>query len=246
VPEYLGSGDWLRAAERARQPNPDSAAFAAFPFVEVFRRSASVLMVPVYVGGLIATVAALRGGGRLRLLIAAIASVLMVAVALMTEGGFAGNLRYVALPAALVCVLAGAGWVDVARAARTRWGPRLAAVVVVAIAALSAPFVAADVSALRHQWDLVHEEADFYGPNLQAAIAKAGGEDAIKACGDVFTGPFQVQALAWYLHLHGNELRIFPFGAGTMMAPRYSHLSRDPRYPRVTETRKWIVGSSCG
>ena len=40
----------LRAAERARQPNPDSAAFAASPFLEVFRRSASILTVPVYVG----------------------------------------------------------------------------------------------------------------------------------------------------------------------------------------------------
>ena len=42
----------------------------------------------------------------------------MVVVALMTQAGFAGNLRYVALPAALVCVLAGAGWVGVIRAAR--------------------------------------------------------------------------------------------------------------------------------
>ena len=29
----------------------------------------------------------------------------------MTQAGFAGNLRYIALPAAFVCVLAGAGWV---------------------------------------------------------------------------------------------------------------------------------------
>ena len=54
VPEYLGSGDFLRAAARARQPNPDSAAFAAHPFIEVFSRSASVLTPPVYVGGVIA------------------------------------------------------------------------------------------------------------------------------------------------------------------------------------------------
>ena len=40
---------------------------------------------------------------------AAIGTVLMIAVAGMTQAGFAGNLRYVALPAALVCVLAGAG-----------------------------------------------------------------------------------------------------------------------------------------
>ena len=46
VPEYLGSGDFLRAANRARQPNPDSAAFADFPFLEVFHRSASVLTDP--------------------------------------------------------------------------------------------------------------------------------------------------------------------------------------------------------
>ena len=47
------------------------------------------------------------------LALAAMAAILMVAVALMTEAGFAGNLRYVALPAAFVCVLAGAGWVAV-------------------------------------------------------------------------------------------------------------------------------------
>ena len=54
LPEYLGSGDWLRAASRARDPNPDSAAFADSPFVEVFTRSAAILSVPVYVGALIA------------------------------------------------------------------------------------------------------------------------------------------------------------------------------------------------
>ena len=47
VPEYLGSGDFLRAAARAREPNPDSAAFADFPFAETFRRSGSVLMAPI-------------------------------------------------------------------------------------------------------------------------------------------------------------------------------------------------------
>ena len=117
VPEYLGSGDFLRAANRARQPNPDSAAFAAHPFIEVFNRSASVLSLPVYVGGLIAVAVAVRSAATaLHLAMAAISTVLMVAVAGMTQAGFAGNLRYVALPAALVCVLAGAGWVWLVRA----------------------------------------------------------------------------------------------------------------------------------
>jgi hypothetical protein len=250
VPEYLGSGDWLRAAERARQPNPDSAAFAAFPTLEVFIRSASVLSVPVYVGGTIATLLALRvwlqhRRGSLTLLLAAISTVLMVAVALMTEAGFAGNLRYVALPAALVCVLAGAGWVEVVRRARRRWGARGAAAVVAGLVAVAAPFIAADYSALDYQWNRQLREADLYGPNLRAAIAKAGGEDPIKACGEVFTGIFQVPSVAWYLHLHHNQVQIFPFGQGTTLATRYSALSVDPRYPTVTQTNKWLIGTSC-
>ena len=63
VPEYLGSGSLLRAAERALQPNPDSAAFAASPFLEVFRRSASVLSAPVYAGALIGVVSVAREHG---------------------------------------------------------------------------------------------------------------------------------------------------------------------------------------
>ena len=89
----------------------------------MFARSAAILSFPVYVGAVIAVVVAWRGG-------ATACSwrwppwptILMVAVALMTEGGFAGNLRYVALPAAFVCVLAGAGWVEVVRGVSRRWG----------------------------------------------------------------------------------------------------------------------------
>ncbi len=251
LPEYLGSGDWLRAASRARDPDPDSAAFADSPSVEVFVRSAAILSGPVYVGAALATAAAAvawrrhRRGG-LRLALAAISTILMVAVALMTEGGFAGNLRYVALPAALVCVLAGAGWVELVRGARGRWGARGALATAVLVMAAWTPFVANDWSTLRFHWDLVEKEADFYGPNLRAVIAKAGGDERIKACGQVFAGRFQVQAVAWYLHLPGRDVNIFPFGPGTTLAQGGSLLAADPRYPEVTRTRKWTVGSSCG
>jgi hypothetical protein len=245
LPEYLGSGDWLRAASRARDANPDSAAFASFPFAEVFRRSEKVLSVPVYVGAVIATAMALYRRDTLRIALAATATILMVAVALMTQAGFAGNLRYVALPAALVCVLAGAGWVELVRGARHRWGAVVAGAAAALVIAVSAPFVVHDYNTLRTDWDLVLKEAEFYGPNLRAVIAKAGGEDKIKSCGEVFSGPFQVQAVAWYLHLHGNEVGIFPFGPGTVLSQGASHLSVDPRYPEITKTRHWIVGSSC-
>ena len=88
--------------------------------MEVFRRSAAVLSAPVYVGAVIAVASRCGGATALQLALAAMATILMIAVAAMTEGGFAGNLRYVALPAALVCVLAGAGWVDLVRLPRRR------------------------------------------------------------------------------------------------------------------------------
>jgi Glycosyltransferase family 87 len=237
LPEYLGSGDWLRAASRALDPNPDSAAFADSPFVEVFDRSEAILSLPIYVGAVIAVVIAWRKRDRVPLALAAMAAILMVAVALMTEAGFAGNLRYVALPAAFLCVLAGAGWVAVVR----RWGV-VAAVVLVAA---SAPYVVADVDKLRYDWGLVEYEANFYGPNVKALIAKAGGEQRIKSCGKVFTGNFQVPVVAWRLHIHLDEAEIFPFGPGTALSMGATPLSVDPRYPIYTKTRHWLAGSTC-
>ena len=249
VPEYLGSGSALRAAERARQPNPDSAAFAASPFLEVFRRSSSILTVPVYLGAVAAVAIAWRRRrerfAAVVFTLGAISTALMVAVALMTEGGFAGNLRYVALPAAMVCVLAGAGWVCLVRAVRSRRGRGMALALAIAVAALFAPYLATDADELELAMRRVDVEADLYGANLKAMIAKAGGEAAIKACGPVYTGPFQTQAVAWYLHLHENEVSIFPVPPGTVIAPHYTSHAKDPRFPMVTKTSRWMVGSSC-
>ena len=249
LPEYLGSGSLLRAAERARQPNPDSAAFAASPFLEVFRRSASVLTVPVYAGAVVAVLLAVRRRRETYAVVvvtlAALSTTLMVAVALMTEAGFAGNLRYVALPAAMVCVLAGAGWVGLFELLRARASLVAAGVLAALALAASAPSVIDDVRSLDTSLDRVASESDLYGANLEAMIAKAGGEKALKACGPVYTGAFQTQAVAWYLHLHETEVIIFPFPPGTMIAPHFTANARDSRFPKVTETTRWMVGSTC-
>jgi hypothetical protein len=244
VPEYLGSGDFLRAAARARKPNPDSAAFAAHPFIEVFNRSASVLSIPIYVGGLIAFAVAVARRNGLYLAMAAIATVLMVAVAGMTQVGFAGNLRYVALPAALVCVLAGAGWVWLVKATHHRFGTVAATVLAVALAAAAFPFVRADVHELDYNGQQIKSEADLYG-TVKDAIKAGGGEAKLKACGPVYTGAFQTQAVAWYMHLHEMQSEIFAFPPGTTIAPAFSYLSRDPRFPVIARTHKWVIGSSC-
>jgi hypothetical protein len=250
VPEYLGSGDFMRAASRAREPNPDSAAFADIPFLETFRRSASVLMVPLLLGAVIALVRGVGVGGgiqsrdRLRLSLGAIAAALMVAVAAMTQAGFAGNLRYVALPAALVCVLAGAGWADLVRdAARRRgrgWGVALAA----ALAAAATPFVVADIDKLTFDLDVVRAESELYD-RLPAIVAKSGGAEALLRCGPVYAPPFEVQAVAWAMHVHSSQVGIFASPPGTVLAGHFSALGHDPRFPEINKNRRWFVGRNC-
>lgn len=233
VPEWIGSGNLLRAADRARAPNPDSPAFAAHPFLEVFDRSSTVVAIPVLAGAAVAVVLLRRN--RLLMTLAACAAVLMVAVALMTEAGFAGNLRYVALPAALVCVLAGAGWAAVAR-----HGPVPAVLCLLAVA----PFAPGLAVEMRDDFRSMRSEATFEG-SLVSAIDAAGGRARVNSCGGVFTGRFQVPVLAWHLGRHIEEVEIFAFPPGYTVAGRFTPLSRDPRFAKVAETRKWIVGRNC-
>jgi hypothetical protein len=244
VPEYLGSGDFFRAASRAREPNPDSAAFADFPFAETFRRSGSVLMIPLLLGAVIALGRAWLDRDRLRLALGAIAAALMVAVAAMTQAGFAGNLRYVALPAALVCVLAGAGWVDLVRDAGRRFGRTAGTVLAVALAAAAAPFVVADVDKLTFDLDVVRAESELYD-RLPPIVAKSGGAEALLRCGPVYAPPFEVQAVAWAMHVHSSQVGIFASPPGTVLAGHFSALGHDPRFPEINKNRRWYVGRNC-
>jgi hypothetical protein len=146
----------------------------------------------------------------------------------------------------MVCILAGAGWVWLVRFAGERWGPRASAALAAAVVIFFVPFTVSDIRELDRGFTLIRLEADLYGANLKAVIAKAGGEERLKSCGEVYTGPFQTQAVAWYLHLHETDVSIFPMPPGTVIAPHYVYAARDPRFPVMTITSKWMVGSSCG
>ena len=248
-PEWWGSGNPLRASDRARQPNPDSAAFADSPFLEVFRRSWYVLMPPVLVGAVLGLAFRPRG---LRLGLAAGAAVLMVMVAAMTQAGYAGNLRYVALPAALLCALAGAGWVDLVRRAHARAGRAAAAAAVAVVVAATLPVTIHDAGVFAEDLRLTRDEAELYG-DLDAAIAAVGGPARARACGTVFTGRFDTVPLAWRLGTRIDGVSIFPAAPGIVFAarrfsltrPQPSALSRDPRYRTVAGSRHWIVRARC-
>jgi hypothetical protein len=248
LPEWWGSGDILRAAARARQPNPDSAAFASWPFVEVFRRSFPILMPPVLLGAAIALGRAWRdrrtGGGKLRLALGAVAGVLMLGVAAMTQAGFAGNLRYVALPAALIAVLGGAGWVELVRSTGRRFGMVAAVALALVVAVAFVPFINHEHQRLDYDWQLIEQESALYG-DLPLAISEAGGRDHILRCGSIYAGPFDVQAMAWHMHVHGEQVEIFAFPPGTLITGHTRALSVDPRFPVIARTSQWVIRSTC-
>ncbi len=229
LPEYLGSGDFFRAAARAREPNLDSPAFAERPFLAVMEQSAGILTLPIYVGAAIAIGIAVRRRDRSTLALGAAVVTLMVAVGLMTEAGFAGNLRYVVLPAAFACLLAGAGWVALGRVAPV--------VAIAAVAVLAAPDFRDDMRSVRSEWDFERRLAD--------TIDLMGGPRVLNACGSVYTGRFQVPSVAWHLHRHQRDVEIFPFPPGWVLAPRGTRLAEDPRFEHVRSTVKWIVRRNC-
>jgi hypothetical protein len=215
LPEWWGSGDLLRAAHRAQNPRADSPAFAENPIRAVLEQFASMLTPVVWVGlaALLLAIAARRVPGRRELVVAgvlAVGALLWVAeVAVMTsDGGFSGNIRYLVMPAAVLCVLAGAGVGWLARALlgrRAVAGPAAVVLAVAAGAVFAAPAVHRvpdDVRAITFQARL--------NDGLATAVARAGGAERLRACGDLYTGPFQVPVVAWNLRVHTTQVNLVP------------------------------------
>lgn len=224
VPEYIGSGDFLRAASRAREPVANSPAQADRPFLAVFENSHSALSIPVYAGALLAVgFAAVRFRRRREdgpvLAIAAIACALMIIVAVFAEIGFTGNLRYVTLPAALVCVLAGIGWSRLLGALRARFGMAVAVGAGIVALGASAAFLVSDARRFGDEMDMMRSAARL-SETLPAAIERAGGEAAVKRCGPVSTTPLQTQIVAWLLHMQQAQVGAPPQPVGTRFHPR--------------------------
>jgi hypothetical protein len=248
VPEWLGSGDPMRAASRARVPNLDSPAYADFPALEVIRQSLAMVPLVVGAGAAAALASALRRrtGAHDYMVVAfgVSAAALLLAVAAMTEGGFSGNVRYVLLPIAFVCVLAAIGWVETVRVVHGRLGP----VAAVGLAALGlaglASSGAAEVPDLQSQWRAARAEASL-DRDLPSIIDRAGGEARLRACGMAYTTRFHVPAVAWELHRHIDDVEIFPFAPGAAIAPRHSALSRDRRFTIVARSERWVAALGC-
>jgi hypothetical protein len=219
LPEWWGSGDPFRAGTRANNPNPGSPAYAAHPFLDLASRFRKVVIAPVKVGIIIAAGYAAvewykrrREGLTLVVFAGGVAWFLLIAG--MTEAGFAGNQRYLILATAAAAVLGGIGAARVlqgidALGARLftspRAGPAAAVTAFVLAVGISTPFIVEKANNTnRVLGGLRHEALVFH--NLRATINAAGGRERLRTCGGVFSGPFQIEMVAYLLHIHGIQV----------------------------------------
>jgi hypothetical protein len=259
LPELWGSGNLLRAAERANNPNPGSPAFAAVPSLAVLGDFARALG-PLAIAGLILAPLAARSrsadseGRRGVALLGALAVGWLGLVAVMTELGFAGNLRYLFLPMGFVAIVAGAGiawaagWLAAGR--DTARGRRIVALGACAVAAATLALTAA--LELPDEAELVAYEAQLR-EELPVAFEQAGGPRALLDCGEVAVNPFMVPWAAWELEVPVRRLVLETGGPGTVIRGRYRP-DADPLpapgvlgdAPVLGRTELWEVTGTCG
>jgi hypothetical protein len=251
LPELWGSGDLLRAAHRAHNPRANSAAFAEDPIGEVVRQFGTMLTAALWVGlgGLAATMLLRRAPGRReqRIVVAlALATAVLVGeVAVMTNDGFSGNTRYMILPAAIVCVLAGTGIGWVVRAVTPRVaasGLLIGAVSVAAAVGFAAPSV--------QRLDAVRASIEYQArltDGLAGTVARAGGRHRLLACGTPYTGAFQVPVVAWQLHVHTTQVRSASApGDAPPRAPAVAFRSRTTTTSRLAVPGIQTLGGEAG
>jgi hypothetical protein len=200
VPEWIGSGQPLRALSRSTEVDTTSYAGGVEPVDQVLRDARDAIVVPLLAGIAIALAVALRRPRRWDVLLATGVGAAWVGLVVSSVArGLAGSPRYLMGGTALLAVVGAVGW-GLAAGALVRRGWRipgaLVGLVAVALAAVALPDrVDQAQDAARRTVRQSEAEAD-----LPAAVAAAGGRARVVRCGDPATGRFKSPVLAWLLH----------------------------------------------
>jgi hypothetical protein len=262
LPEWWGSGDLLRAAHRAKDVNPGAPTYADNPAREVLHDAGGMLTGPLMVGLLAVAILVMVRRDRAVAFLIALSVCWLGLVAYMTQDGFSGNQRYLIAPVALLIVLggAGAGWGlerlialagRVVPALRVGGHPARALVLVAAVAVgigFAAPSFqrfAPSMRSLEYQADLADE--------VPGLVAAAGGADALKRCGNAYTGPFLVPVVAWNLHVHTRAVQLVPQRPAVVFRVKTTGHSRPvPSLGAVGDEttaatgQRWRIVTACG
>jgi len=161
----------------------------------VLHRLTDAIVLPALALSVVGIVAAWRARIIRPLVVAAVAIAWLGIVAVMAQRGYPGSRRYLAGPAALLAVLAGAGLAVTVAAVHDRRG-RLALAGAIAILVLVAAFptVRSNARLISTARGEQRTKAD-----LRKAVTLAGGARAVRAAGRPAVNPYMQTALAWDL-----------------------------------------------
>jgi hypothetical protein len=263
IPEKIGSGAYLRAATRANEPNPDSAAFAASPTLEVLGSMGNLMLwlpaislaLTLALGlwmwrrdpeGQLVPREALRVAGLLALW--ALAWVAIVAA--MTEGGYAGNPRYLAAPLGLLVAVAMGGLAWLCRVLALRdWAPlaELAVIGGVLVIALNG-----STRLPQRSQELLWQATNRI--ELRELHGQAAVQAATRNCQPLLTHPLMIPPVAWTWHRHVDDVEFKPEGGGGtfIIGRNIARSAALPGVPRevnttvVARTSQISVVKSCG
>jgi len=247
VPEWLGSGDLFRSAERARIPNPGQPALADVPALASLVQAARSLLWPLWLGVAALGVVGWRSerASRAALVPAGVGLAWIAIVAAMAQfGGFSGEPRYALPGMALIAISGGVGLVTAGHPSARR--PMiLAAIGLVAIAA-GGPIERLDrlPDAQRYAWEL--------STDLRDAVAAAGGRDAVLACGTPYVGPLRGPMFAYALDVPKPSVEpdLPPASPGMAFRSRRTkgmevEPTASPGFETIARTERWEVTRSC-
>jgi hypothetical protein len=195
--------------------------------------ASNILMIPVQIAAVVGIFFAWRRRRKEALVLAAGAVALILIVAAMVELGYGGSPRFLFPAAGLVCVLAGYGVAEAARAAGGGWK---SALVVALVVAATVPLFVTRVGTFGDRADDIELRADLQD-HLDEAVDAAGGGDKLRSLGHARINPSFAHQLAWDLELPMGEVGplIYPAvlfdGPQTRVSPGAS-----PRIPSATNT----------
>jgi hypothetical protein len=149
VPDWLGSGDLLHTFHLARiSAEPRGLQGTSDPALELLRGAGTIAPAPVWIGALCGLAFGWRTRDRTVAALAFVAAAWALPTVAATALGYPAVPRYLVVPVAICCVLAGIGVVAVVRLASR---PRGRAVLAASVVAVSAPFAVSRAVGLADQ-----------------------------------------------------------------------------------------------
>ena len=203
VPDWLGSGDLLHTFHLARiSAEPVTLQGTGDPSLELLRGAGTIAPAPVWVGALCGLVFGWRTRDRTVAALASVAAAWVGLTVVATALGYPAVPRYLVVPVAICCVVAGIGAVAVVRLASA---PRGRAVLAVALVAVCAPFAVSRADGLYHQGADAKARAETLSA-LWRAVDQAQRRAPIARLHPVVQPGGLENSLAWKLDLHLSDV----------------------------------------